>query len=145
MRTFVRTQLWPAIAILLAFTVITGLIYPAIVTAAAQVVFPSQANGSMITANGQTVNIGALITKSWHPASIIYISYVSLAVLAAAHEEDVDEALGKAGAQRELVHLHRYAAPLAPLDQGHDVAAVSVYVHQVRVEPPDAHRQLSSQ
>jgi branched-chain amino acid transport system permease protein len=36
------------------------------------------------TANGQTVNIGALITKSWHPASIIYISYVSLAVLAAA-------------------------------------------------------------
>jgi K+-transporting ATPase ATPase C chain len=55
MRTFVRTQLWPAIAILLAFTVITGLIYPAIVTAAAQVVFPSQANGSMITADGQTV------------------------------------------------------------------------------------------
>lgn len=55
MRTFVRTQLWPAIAILLAFTVITGLIYPAIVTAAAQVAFPSQANGSMITADGQTV------------------------------------------------------------------------------------------
>jgi len=55
MRTFVRSQLWPAIAILLAFTVITGLIYPAIVTAAAQVVFPSQANGSMITADGQTV------------------------------------------------------------------------------------------
>jgi K+-transporting ATPase ATPase C chain len=55
MRTFVRTQLWPAIAILLAFTVITGLIYPAIVTAAAQVAFPNQANGSMITADGQTV------------------------------------------------------------------------------------------
>jgi K+-transporting ATPase ATPase C chain len=55
MRTFIRTQLWPAIAILLAFTVITGLIYPAIVTAAAQVAFPSQANGSMITADGQTV------------------------------------------------------------------------------------------
>jgi branched-chain amino acid transport system permease protein len=36
------------------------------------------------TANGQTVNIGSLIAKSWHPASIIYISYVSLAVLAAA-------------------------------------------------------------
>ena len=55
MRTFVRTQLWPAIAILLAFTVITGLIYPAIVTAAAQVAFPSQANGSMITADGNTI------------------------------------------------------------------------------------------
>ncbi|HVB50866.1 MAG TPA: branched-chain amino acid ABC transporter permease [Acidimicrobiales bacterium] len=36
------------------------------------------------SANGQTVNIGALITKSWHPASIIYVSYVSLGVLAVA-------------------------------------------------------------
>jgi K+-transporting ATPase ATPase C chain len=55
MRTFVRTQLWPAVAILLAFTVITGLIYPAAVTAAAQVVFPSEANGSMIAADGRTI------------------------------------------------------------------------------------------
>lgn len=36
------------------------------------------------TANGQTVSIGSLIAKSWHPTSIIYISYVSLLVLAAA-------------------------------------------------------------
>ena len=55
MRTFVRTQLWPAIAILLALTVITGLIYPAVVTVAAQAVFPNQANGSMIAADGQTI------------------------------------------------------------------------------------------
>jgi K+-transporting ATPase ATPase C chain len=55
MRTFVKTQLWPAISILLAFTVITGLIYPAVVTGIAQVVFPSQANGSMITVDGATI------------------------------------------------------------------------------------------
>jgi branched-chain amino acid transport system permease protein len=36
------------------------------------------------TANGQSVNIGDLIGKSWHPASIIYVSYVSLGVLAMA-------------------------------------------------------------
>ncbi|HVA53943.1 MAG TPA: branched-chain amino acid ABC transporter permease [Acidimicrobiales bacterium] len=36
------------------------------------------------TANGQSVNIGTLISKSWHPASIIYVSYVSLGVLAVA-------------------------------------------------------------
>ncbi len=36
------------------------------------------------SANGQTVNIGALVYKSWNPTSIVYISYVSLAVLAAA-------------------------------------------------------------
>jgi len=55
MRSFIKTQLWPAVAILLAFTVITGLAYPAAVTAIAQVAFPSQANGSMIVADGATV------------------------------------------------------------------------------------------
>lgn len=55
MRSFVKTQLWPAVSILLAFTVITGLVYPLAVTAVAQVAFPSQANGSMIVVNGQTI------------------------------------------------------------------------------------------
>jgi potassium-transporting ATPase KdpC subunit len=55
MRSFIRTQLWPAVSVLLVITVITGFLYPAVVTAAAQVVFPSQANGSMITVNGATV------------------------------------------------------------------------------------------
>ena len=55
MRSFVRNQLWPAVAILLAFTVMTGLAYPAAVTAVAQVAFPSQANGSMIVVDGATV------------------------------------------------------------------------------------------
>jgi K+-transporting ATPase, C subunit len=64
MRSFVRTQLWPAVAILLAFTVITGLIYPAVVTVVAQVVFPSQANGSMIVVDGQTVG-SSLIGQSF--------------------------------------------------------------------------------
>jgi K+-transporting ATPase ATPase C chain len=55
MRSFIRTQLWPAVSVLLAITVITGFLYPAAVTAAAQAVFPSQANGSMITVDGATV------------------------------------------------------------------------------------------
>jgi K+-transporting ATPase ATPase C chain len=55
MRSFLKTQLWPAISILLAFTVITGLVYPVVVTAVAQVVFPGQANGSMIVVDGKTV------------------------------------------------------------------------------------------
>jgi branched-chain amino acid transport system permease protein len=36
------------------------------------------------SANGQTVNIGALGYESWHPGSIFYISYVSLGVLGTA-------------------------------------------------------------
>jgi K+-transporting ATPase ATPase C chain len=55
MRSFMKTQLWPAVSILLAFTVITGFAYPAAVTAAAQAVFPSQANGSMITVDGAAI------------------------------------------------------------------------------------------
>ena len=55
MRSFIKTQLWPAVSILLALTVITGFLYPAAVTGIAQVVFPSQANGSMITVDGATI------------------------------------------------------------------------------------------
>lgn len=55
MTTFLRHRVWPAIALLLALTVITGVIYPVAVTAVAQVVFPSQANGSLIVVDGRTV------------------------------------------------------------------------------------------
>jgi K+-transporting ATPase ATPase C chain len=55
MRGFISHQLRPAIGAILVFTVITGLAYPAAVTAVAQVVFPGQANGSFITADGRTV------------------------------------------------------------------------------------------
>jgi K+-transporting ATPase ATPase C chain len=55
MTRFLRRTLWPAFAILLAMTLITGVAYPAIVTAVAQVAFPSQANGSMIVVDGKTI------------------------------------------------------------------------------------------
>lgn len=56
MITFLRHRLWPAIALLVVMTVLTGVIYPAVVTGIAQVVFPSQANGSFVTtADGRTI------------------------------------------------------------------------------------------
>ena len=48
-------QLKTAFLMMLVMTVLTGLVYPGVITAIAQVVFPFQANGSLIVANGQVV------------------------------------------------------------------------------------------
>ena len=59
-----RLYLRPALVVLAALTLVTGIAYPAAVTAVAQLVFPGQANGSMITANGSTVG-SALIGQAF--------------------------------------------------------------------------------
>jgi potassium-transporting ATPase KdpC subunit len=45
---------------LLLFTLLTGIIYPLAVTGIAQVIFPHQANGSIITKDGKAVGSGLL-------------------------------------------------------------------------------------
>ena len=50
-----RAQLKPAIIILALLTLITGVIYPLLITVVAQVAFPAQANGSLIMEDGQPI------------------------------------------------------------------------------------------
>ena len=50
-----KSQLRPAFFMLLILTLITGVIYPLAVTGIAQVIFPSQANGSLIIVDGKAV------------------------------------------------------------------------------------------
>lgn len=59
-------QLLPAVRITLVLTVLTGLIYPGLVTGIAKVIFPHQAGGSLIEVNGKVVGselIGQKFTK----------------------------------------------------------------------------------
>lgn len=49
------TLLRPAATLLLLFTLLTGVAYPLLVTGAAQALFPSQANGSLVRADGRAV------------------------------------------------------------------------------------------
>jgi len=48
-------QVRPAIVILVLLSALTGFVYPAIVTGIAQVIFPHQANGSLIVKDGKAV------------------------------------------------------------------------------------------
>ncbi len=65
-------QLVPAFRLTLLFTILTGFVYPGIVTGLCQVLFPSQANGSLVEKNGRIVGsrlIGQNFTRAeyFHP------------------------------------------------------------------------------
>ncbi|MBI5303526.1 MAG: potassium-transporting ATPase subunit KdpC [Chloroflexi bacterium] len=57
-------QLKPAIMLLALMTIITGVIYPLIVTGIAQIVFPGQANGSLIVKDGRVAG-SSLVGQSF--------------------------------------------------------------------------------
>jgi K+-transporting ATPase ATPase C chain len=57
-------QLRPAILMTILLTLLLGIAYPEAVTAVAQALFPSQANGSLVTVNGKPVG-SKLIGQYW--------------------------------------------------------------------------------
>ena len=60
------SQLWPALRINIFLTILLGVAYPLAVTGVSQILFPHQANGSLITRNGQVIGsqlLGQNFTK----------------------------------------------------------------------------------
>jgi potassium-transporting ATPase KdpC subunit len=65
-------ELGAGFRLMLAFTVLTGLLYPGLITGVSQLVFPTRANGSLVTVNGKVVGsnlIGQNFSKPeyFHP------------------------------------------------------------------------------
>ena len=61
-------ELKPAFLITVVFTLLTGILYPLAVTGVAQVVFPHQANGSLVTLNGKEIGSRLIAQNFTKPA-----------------------------------------------------------------------------
>jgi K+-transporting ATPase ATPase C chain len=59
-----QRYLRPALVLTLLLTFVTGLLYPGLVTGLAQLLFPYQANGSLLTVNGKVIG-SELIGQYW--------------------------------------------------------------------------------
>jgi len=62
-----KNQLRPAIAVTLVLMLITGVLYPGVVTGVAQLFFPRQSNGSLVSVDGHVVG-SLLIGQSFASA-----------------------------------------------------------------------------
>src|ERR1700726_3962354 len=67
-------ELGPGLRLMLIFTVLTGFLYPAVMTGVSELIFPRQSKGSLLTVNGKVVGsslIGQPFAKPeyFHPRS----------------------------------------------------------------------------
>jgi potassium-transporting ATPase KdpC subunit len=60
----VLKELGPGLRLTIVFTVLTGLLYPAVMTGLSEVIFPRQSKGSLVTVNGKVVG-SSLIGQSF--------------------------------------------------------------------------------
>jgi len=64
-------ELSPGFRLMVVFTVLTGILYPAAITAVSALLFPKQASGSLLTVNGKVVG-SSLIGQSFSNAEYFH-------------------------------------------------------------------------
>src|SRR5438309_4373457 len=55
MEPFMKSRIRIGLILFFLFTLLTGVVYPLVVTAISQIAFPHQANGSVVERNGQAI------------------------------------------------------------------------------------------
>jgi K+-transporting ATPase ATPase C chain len=64
-------ELGPGLRLTIVFTILTGLIYPVVMTGLSETIFPRQSKGSLVTANGRVVG-SSLIGQSFAKAEYFH-------------------------------------------------------------------------
>jgi K+-transporting ATPase ATPase C chain len=142
-----RRQLLPAFWMLVVFTIITGGIYPLLMTGIAQVAFPAQANGSTITRDDVVVGsalVGQAFTSPEYfhprPSAIDHAASASGAsqlgptnpdLLAAVEERAIAYRAENGLAQEALVPIDAVTASASGLDPLISVANATLQAQRV--------------
>ncbi len=139
-------ELRPALLALLIFTVLTGVLYPLAVTVVAQVLFPGQANGSLILRNGRAVG-SALIGQPFddpkyfwgRPSATMPFPY-NAAASSASNLGPTSKALQEAARRR--IAVLRAADPEAPGPIPVDLVTASASGLDPHISPAAAEYQV---
>lgn len=110
----------PALGLFFALTLITGILYPLMVTGIAQAVFPKEANGSLITENGKITGselIGQSFTQPayfWSRPSATGTAPYNGMASGGSNQSNANPALLEAVQQR-IADLKKYPVPQGPV------------------------------
>jgi K+-transporting ATPase ATPase C chain len=117
----VLRELRPALSLVVLFTILTGFILPEVFTGAMQVALPYQANGSLITVNGQVVGsaiIGQNFTsaKYFQPRPSALSGPYNAAVSGASNSGPTNAALTTTIQQRVAAYQKAFGPGPVPAD-----------------------------